>query len=178
MVASTDSGSYAPLVLRIAAYSVDIVLLFIGILATQALLKPVNPLLGRSAAASGFRHHLWVYATVSLPILIYFALCVSSNWRATIGMKLLGIHVSGLSGAQLSIVRGFLRSFVMLIPFELNHIVMFYPAPIWKDPKPGFRYGFIITGVLMMIYLGAVLISEHHQSIHDLVAKTVVVRNR
>ena len=170
-----DGAAYASLLSRIAAYTLDIVLLFVGIMASQVLLRPINPLLGKTRPASGLRTHLWVYASVSLPILIYFALCVSSSWQATIGMRLLGIRVTGLSGEQIGIGRAVLRSLVMLIPFELNHVVMFHPSPIWTDPKPGFRFGFVATGLLMIIYLAAVLLTGHHQSIHDLLAGTLVV---
>ena len=168
---------YASLWARIAAYSLDIILLFIGIMATQALLRPINPLLGRTPRTRGWQLHLWVYGTVSLPILLYFVLCISSKWQATIGMRWLGIEVTSLSGESIGIGLALLRSLVMLIPFELNHIVMFYPTPIWSDPKPGFRYGFIVTSVLMIVYLAAVLLTEHHQSIHDLLANTIVVKS-
>ena len=170
-----DGAAYASLLSRIAAYTLDIVLLFGGILASQVLLRPINPLLGQTRPTSGLRTHLWVYASVSLPILIYFALCIGSSWQATIGMRLLGIKVTGLSGEQIGIGRAVLRSLVMLIPFELNHFVMFYPAPIWTDPNPGFRLGFVAISLLMIIYLAAVLLTGHHQSIHDLLARTLVV---
>ena len=177
LVLSPDNVAYASLLARITAYCLDIVFLFVGIMITQALLKPVNPLLGKPQAGSGLRNHLWIYTTVSLPILIYFALCTSSKWQATIGMRLLGIGVTGFGGEQIGTGRALLRSLVMLIPFELNHSVMFYPKPIWTDPKPGFRYGFIAVGLLMSIYVAAILLTSHHQSIHDLVTRTIVVRN-
>jgi uncharacterized RDD family membrane protein YckC len=176
-ISTADSLAYASIVSRIAAYSLDIVLLFAGIMVTQALLRPVNPLLGPTRAATGWRVHLWVYASVSLPILLYFALCTGSKWQATVGMHLLGIKVSGPSGAPIGIGQAVWRSLVMLIPFEVNHFVMFYPRPIWNDPKPGFRYGFIATSVLMIVYLASVLLTEHHQSIHDLLANTFVVKS-
>ena len=172
-----DGVAYASILSRIAAYSLDIVLLFAGILLSQGLLRPVNPLLGRTKPAKAWQMHLWVYASVSLPILLYFALCISSKWQSTVGMHFFGIKVSGLSGEPIGIGSAVWRSLVMLIPFEVNHVVMFYPAPIWSDPKPGFRYGFIATSVLMIVYLASVLLTEHHQSIHDLAARTVVVRS-
>jgi uncharacterized RDD family membrane protein YckC len=171
-----EVSTYASLWARVAAYSLDMILLFAGIMASQALLRPINPLLGRTPRTTGWLLHLWVYASVSLPILLYFALCISSKWQATLGMRWLGIKVTTLGGESLGIGPAVLRSLVMLIPFELNHIVMFYPTPIWSDPKPGFRYGFIVTSVLMVVYLASVLLTEHHQSIHDLFARTIVVR--
>jgi uncharacterized RDD family membrane protein YckC len=176
MILSNSDPDYATVLARVAAYSIDIILLFAGILITQALLRPVNPLLGQSQRTSGWRSHLWVYVSVSIPILIYFALSFSSRWQATIGMRLLGIHVAGMGGEPIGLGRALLRSLVMLIPFELNHVVMFYPRPIWGDPKPGFRFGFVVVSLLMVIYLGSMLITTHHQSIHDLAAGTIVVR--
>ena len=169
-------GIYGGLLSRIIAYSIDVALLFAVILVTQAILRPVNPLLGSTQPISGVRQHFWVFATVTLPVLLYFAFCISSSWQATIGMRLLKIKVTGLNEEAIGFGRAVLRSTVMLIPFELNHLVLFYPAPIWKDPKPGFRYGFLIVSALMILYLATVLLTEHHQSVHDLIASTVVRR--
>lgn len=176
MLLSNENVIYATVWARLAAYALDIVLLFIGIMVTQLLLKPVNPLFGRWKGGAAWRHHLWTGVTVSLPILIYFALCFSSVWQATIGMKILGIHVSAVGLTEVGSGRALLRSLVMLIPFEVNHIAMFYPTPIWSDPKPGFRWGFLLVSVLIAIYLGTIFLTQQHQSIHDLVANTIVLR--
>jgi putative peptide zinc metalloprotease protein len=59
----------------------------------------------------------------------------------------------------------------------LNHVVMFYPKPIQSEQARTFRYGFVIVMLLMLAYLAALLLTQHHQSIHDLVARTLVLRS-
>lgn len=170
-----QSAAYAGLITRVAAYTIDIVLLFAGIAVSQGILRGVNPLLNSTEPIAGRRLHLWVLTTVSLPILLYFALLISSHSQATIGMRLLHISVTSLGGTPIGFGRAVLRSLVMLIPFELNHVVMFYPAPIWTDPRPGFRYGFLVTSALMILYPTTILVTQNHQSIHDLIAGTTVI---
>lgn len=83
-----------------------------------------------------------------------------------------------MNGERISFGRALLRTVVKLIPFEVNHAVMFLPVPMAGEPNPGFRPGFILVSLLMMVYLASVILTRRKQSIHDLVAGTVVVRNR
>ena len=44
-----------------------------------------------------------------------------------------------------------------------------------RDPHPGFRVGFVGVNALMILYLAMMFITKRRQSVHDLVAGTVVV---
>ena len=64
----------------------------------------------------------------------------------------------------------------MLIPFELNHAVMFYLAPRNAPPALSFFIGIAAVWAVIAVYIVSILLTRHRQSVHDLVAGTVVQR--
>ncbi|CAA9261365.1 MAG: hypothetical protein AVDCRST_MAG93-2195, partial [uncultured Chloroflexia bacterium] len=119
----------ASLLKRLAAYAVDCTVLFGGLLASQAALYPVNPVVAAmkdGGQPDGKKLHGWVFATGTLPFLLYFAGMQSSTWQATLGQRWLGLKVETIGGARISARQAFLRCAVMLMPFELNHTALFH----------------------------------------------------
>ncbi|HLL75665.1 MAG TPA: RDD family protein [Pyrinomonadaceae bacterium] len=163
---------------RLAAYAVDAVLLFVGVglLLGGMLGFVLSQTAGFEWTRSGLRLWAYVFATASIPIWLYYALLESGARQATLGMRLLGLRVTGLDGGRIGFGRALLRTAVKLIPFEINHAVLFLPAPLFYETEPGFRYGFVAVNTLMIIYLASALLTRRRQSIHDLVAGTLVVR--
>jgi uncharacterized RDD family membrane protein YckC len=124
---------------------------------------------------NGLKFWAFVFVTVSLPIWLYFSLYESSPHQATIGMRAMGLQVADLAGERISFGRALLRTVLKLLPFEINHLTMFLPRPIWGDPNPGFRVGFLLVSGLMGLYLVIMFMTRRKQSLHDLVAGTVVL---
>jgi uncharacterized RDD family membrane protein YckC len=175
---NSGEKSYAGFYQRFAAYLIDCLILFVGLLLLQAALYFVNPLIpifqsGREPAASQF--HLWVFATATIPFLLYFALMLRSARQATLGMRLLKIRVANLAGQPISFSQALLRSAVMLVPFELNHVVMFYLSPRSEGPpSTAFMLGLIVVWAVIAIYIAPVFLTRRRQSVHDLIASTIV----
>jgi len=165
---------------RLIGYAIDCVVLFVGLLALQALLSPINPILGmlrHGASVSGGQLHLWVVATATVPFLLYFASTVSSRGQATVGMRILRMRVETVDGSRLGFPRALLRSAVLLVPFEANHTLMFHFAPpTAAEPSAEFWIGLAAVWVLIALFLVSVLVSPKRQSVHDRVAGTVVIR--
>lgn len=162
---------------RIVAYALDILMSFVALAAMQAILFPINPLLGGTGETSGQLLHAWVTLTVTVPLLLFFGLSWASKSAATPSMRIMRLRVRTATGQTIPRGRALLRAFVLLLPFELNHVVMFYPRPIWDDPVPGFRIGFAFVYLVVLLYLGTAAATTLRQGPHDLVAKTIVVRN-
>lgn len=164
---------------RLIGYAADCLFLFVGLLAFQALLYPVNPIVqavrdGRIVAASLL--HLWVFTTATVPFLLYFASMVSSRRQSTLGMRMLGMRVETVAGSRVGFPRGLLRSAVLLVPFEVNHTLMFhFAAPSGTEPSSTFWIGLALVWVFIGMFLVSVLVSPRRQSVHDRVAGTVVV---
>ena len=180
MTSPAIEKSYAGVIRRLGAYAVDAVLLFVafGLLLGSIFGLVFYLTVGFEWMQSGWLFWAYVFTVVSLPLWLYYSLFESGVRQATIGMRLLGLRVTGLSGERISFGRALLRTVVKLIPFEVNHAVMFLPVPMAGEPNPAFRPGFILVGVLMVVYLASVALTRRKQSIHDLVAGTLVVRDR
>jgi uncharacterized RDD family membrane protein YckC len=163
---------------RLTAYAVDIVVAFVGAAAIQAVLFPVNPLVRAATSPSGLALHAWVTLTVTLPMILFFGLCWASPSGATLGMRLTHLRVCGAAGRPVSAAQALLRALVLLVPFEVNHAVLFHPQPIWDSPSPGFRVGFLAVYGLVLVYLGVALWTPTRQGPHDLAAGTIVSTSR
>lgn len=165
---------------RLAAYAIDVVLLFIvfGLLlgAIPGLILYLT--IGFEWMQNGFLYWAYIFTIVSLPIWLYFSFLESGERQAAVGMRLLGLRVTGPGGERIGFKRALLRTIIKLIPFEINHAVMAFPVPLMSDPNPGFRYGFILVQLLVIIYLASVVLTSRRQSIHDLAAGTIVVREK
>ncbi|HSK71808.1 MAG TPA: RDD family protein [Pyrinomonadaceae bacterium] len=171
---------FASIIQRLIAYAVDALLLFvvIGLLLGGIFGLILYLTVGFEWTPNGFLLWAYVFATLSIPCWLYYAIFESSERQATMGMRLLGLRVTGLNGERISFGRALLRTVVKLIPFEVNHAVMFLPVPLMNETNPNFRYGFILVNMLMLVYLASVVLTSRRQSIHDLIAGTMVVRDR
>ena len=172
-----NDKTYASILRRILAYAVDVALLFV---AFPLILGGVIGLLfyltvGFDWLQSGFLFWVYVFSTVSLPVWLYYSLLESSSRQATFGMRIFRVQVADTNGKRISFGRALLRTVVKLLPFELNHLVLFLPTPIWGDPNPGFRFGFVVVNALMILYIATAFLTRRKQSVHDLIAGTIVV---
>jgi uncharacterized RDD family membrane protein YckC len=173
----SDNANYAGVVRRLLAYFVDAALLFI---AFPLILGAVCALIfyltiGFDWMQNGLLFWVYVFSTVSIPFWLYYSLCESSAKQATFGMRLLGLQVADTDGKRIGFGRALLRTVIKLLPFELNHLVLFLPKPIWSDPTPGFRFGLVVVYGLMIVYIATMFFTHRKQSVHDLVTGTVVV---
>ncbi len=169
---------YANLFLRFTAYAIDYALLIATLLLPQILLAfltrgwPFNRLI------TGPQIEVWILLTISLPAWTYFALSEKSKWQGTLGKRLLGLRVISGSGDRLTLKQAILRTIIKLIPWELSHLTLMLPIPIWDDTSSGFRLGLIIAYLLIAVYIGVMFFSTERRSIHDHIANTFVLRNK
>jgi len=172
-------SAYGGVLRRLVAYSLDCGLLLLGLLVLQAILFVVNPivaLMRTSQQPTPTQFHLWVFATASIPFLLYFALILRSSRQATLGMRLLKLKVADAAGGRIGFGQSLLRSAVMLMPFELNHAVMFHLLPRDAPPPPSYFIGLVLFLALIAAYIATILLTRRRQSVHDLFAGTVVQR--
>ncbi len=171
--------SYANPFRRLAAYWIDITVLYAVLLGLQ---------LGFNALTNGFVANWlvardnsfltfgWIFLTISLPMWLYFIISESSPRQASLGKRLLGLKVTDLAGNRLRLSTAMMRTFFKLAFFELGHLSFLLPTPLFDEPEPSFRVGFTILIGLMAFYYALTFITPRRQSLHDLIVKTVVVR--
>lgn len=160
---------------RICAYLVDYGLLFGVLIALQLLLYRVGRGFPYDWLETGMQIELWVWSSISFPAWLYFALSESSPRQATFGKRLLGLQVTNLQGGRIGFGRALLRTVIKLLPWELTHLSLMLPVPLWWDPQPTLRPGIVAVYALIGVYLVTLFLNPRRQSVHDLVARTVVV---
>jgi uncharacterized RDD family membrane protein YckC len=167
--------AYSVLVRRLAAYLVDILLLFAAIILTQLGLNALTEGLPMRLFTTGPRLGGWVWLSVSLPTYLYFARSESSAPGGTLGKRLLGLRVTDTAGKRIGFGRALIRTIVKLIPWEVTHLSLFLPTPIFLDRQGGFLPGLITANVLIVVYLTVIAMTAGKRGIHDLVAGTMVL---
>src|SRR5690606_27547997 len=159
---------------------VDIVIAFGAFVGVQTFLFPiVSRRYGEAFIENGLYLELYVLATISLPVWLYFILLERSRWRATIGKRLLGLRVASVSGDKLSTGQVVARTAGKLLPWELAHFAVNVPTNPWMQPDTVFStWRLVLIGfvyVLLFVYLIAVA-RQPRQTVYDRLAGTAVVR--
>lgn len=163
---------------RLLAYWIDITLLYAVLLGFQAGLTAltngaiVNWFVARD---NSFLTFGWIFLVISLPMWLYFILTEGGPRQATLGKSLLGLKVTDLAGGRLKLTTATLRTACKLAFFEIGHLSFLFPTPLFEEPEPSFRVGFVFLIALMAIYFVVTLFTSRRQSIHDLIVKTLVV---
>jgi uncharacterized RDD family membrane protein YckC len=155
---------YAGFWKRVAAYIIDAIILYIPNLLIQSMMggdAAEAAMKQAQAAAPGDAHVMLAaltqfYSAMMPAVLVitvitwlYFAFCESSAWQATIGKLALGIRVTDMQGARISLPRALGR----------------YPAK--------YLSAFILCiGFLMVAW------TQRRQGLHDLIASTLVLNGR
>jgi len=166
-----ERGSFALLGRRVAAYLVDILLLFAVLApAGQLILWVLGAETPRTGPAIG-RVILWNF---SLPAWLYFVLSDRSASGATLGKRLLKIQVRDVSGERLSIGRALARTAVKLLPWELVHVSAFALSTDLTRFSQGQVIGVAVANVLTVVYLGVAVATRGRRSVHDYAAGTLV----
>lgn len=153
---------YAGFWKRVAAYIIDSIVLWIP-----------NMLLGRLMGANAAQQVLMqnmqgadphaalaaygAFYSAMLPMMmvqlviawLYFAVCESSSWQATLGKLAIGIRVVDLQGNRISFLRATGRHFAK-----------------------------ILSGMILLIGYLMVAFTERKQGLHDMIASTLVLNGR
>lgn len=171
---------YANIFRRILAYCIDILFVYVFLVAALQLIffAQIRQLFIASEDwfRSGWNTEVYSLLTISLPIWLYFILSEISPWQATIGKHLLKVQTVNINTKnKISVKQSILRTFFKLLPWEIAHFTNNIPAPMWYDPNPSLRIGFIIVPLLLILYLVLAILTPARQSLHDLISRTVVI---
>lgn len=125
--------------------------------------------------AGGVPLEIYTLLTISLPTWFYFAWSDQSNWQATVGKRVFRLIVTDIEGNRIGFGRAMLRTVIKLLPWEISHLTVNLPTSIMYDPEPQFRIGFVVVLALLVLYPALILSTRRRQSLHDLIAKTIVL---
>ncbi len=163
---------------RVFACLVDLALL-VAVLGTvhYASFQHVYPNANPAFAHVGWQIEIYILLTISLPVWLYFARGDSGRHRATIGKRIFGLQVTGLDGETLTFARAFVRSILKLAPWEMTHLALMLPTPVWDAPNDALmRPPFMLSTFLVGSWFVTAFLTPNHQAPHDLIMKSVVAR--
>jgi len=160
---------YAGLGQRVVALSIDVIVIVIFNFFSNKF--PYPPLM--TTGVSDFN------ATV-LFALVYFFLFSLTGARATPGKKMAGIFIAAESGQNVSpislLLRVSLQFAVFLIYMLLIRFIAHYYFNFWNSNHPMIV---IMNWVVpVALYVLSIVTTHHKQALHDIGAKTVVLKKR
>ncbi|WP_419883667.1 RDD family protein [Peribacillus sp. B-H-3] len=152
-----EKKEYAGFWIRAAAYLIDGIIVGIPLYAIYFVCTMVivgaaggfsDEALSDSDSAAIIIGMIILFLITFITVTLYFSWMHSSKWQATLGKKIVGLKVTDLQGNRISFWRAFGRLFAMYL-----------------------------SGIFYIGYIMAAF-TEKKQSLHDLIAGTVVVKSR
>jgi uncharacterized RDD family membrane protein YckC len=156
---------------RIAAYLIDILILFVVLLPAGLLIQRLLPGSPPTTGPAIWRTVLWSF---SLPTWLYFVLSDSSAAGATLGKRLVRLRVADQADRRIAPGRALARTAVKLLPWEMIHLSAFGLSANLSQFSPAQTVGVAGANLLAVVYLGLAAATHGRRSVHDLVAGTTV----
>lgn len=170
-------GRLRMLLLRTIAYLVDCFILFILVIAgfqSFLLIIGLHPFIERHLhSITGNELHLWLFFTITVPVYVYFVTLFNTRAQATLGMRAVRLQIKALG--RIGIGRAMLRALIMLIPWELTHIALCYPKPIWIDNQLQSPLLHAAIGLTALYWLFPML-NLRGKSVHDWFTGTIIIQ--
>lgn len=121
----------------------------------------------------------YVLLTISLPVWLYFTWMDSERTKGSIGKRVVGLAVRGRAeGGRISIGKSFTRTVLKLLPWEIAHLGVIFPTPMYFEEQPGIRILTLVGILLFAIYVISIFLSQKNQSLYDRLLATEVVQSK
>ncbi|WP_295773263.1 RDD family protein [uncultured Mucilaginibacter sp.] len=170
-------GRVRMLLLRTIAYLIDSFILFILVIAgfqSFLLITGLHPFIGRHLySISGNELHIWLFASIIIPVYMYFVTMFNTRAQATLGMRAARLQIN--TPGRIGIGGAMLRALIMLVPWELTHIALSYPKPFWVHHHLQSPLLYIALSLTCLYWL-LPLLNLHGKSIHDFITGTIIIR--
>ena len=80
-------------------------------------------------------------------------------------------------GKRMDLKKSFYRTFLKLAPWEISHIGIIFPTPLYFDHEPEVRILMILGLALLTVYIVSTLLDSSNNSIYDKIVDTHTVEN-
>lgn len=154
---------------RLGAFGLDCGLLALYASMLFLFVSPlVRPLFSSLATAE-----LAGFLLLTLPFVLYLAICEASSWSATLGKRVFRLRVVTTTGKSVTFGRSLARSVLKFAPWELAHYAI-WNAFIFPSSNEGLGIAaLVICYLLMFVYLIG-LVLKPYRPLYDHLAGTVV----
>lgn len=135
---------------RLLAFVVDylVMAVWLALLTAAAFATGAPDRLGLETSGGRVIAHLTMFATVTAPVILGFAVMEASPLRGTPGKRILGLKVLRAEGGRAGFLRTLIRNGLKFLPWEAAHIAIWYaPGQPFIDPPAAWNMA-VWTGAL------------------------------
>lgn len=164
---------------RTIAYMVDSIIAFSAVMLViqWVILRNIRPYFG---ITDEWFHESWnvqayVFLTISLPVWIYFSFFDSKKSKGTFGKRIFKLAVVDNTGNRIPFSKSFIRTFLKLLPWEISHIGVIFPTPMYFETEADLRLATYLGVLLFVIYVLSILLDKSGIAIYDKLLQTKVI---
>lgn len=162
---------------RVIAYYIDCVFIFIFAVCLGGSVFTLQKMLGLRLTQSVMMGHIIAFVTLTLPALLYFAMTESSEKQASFAKRFLKLRVQTLSGQKASFNKALVRAVILLLPWEMAHIAIWYGSPEpFITPPDIWALCLMIGAQLMLVLYFFFALASPRRSIAERLSGLEIVR--
>lgn len=164
---------------RALAYIIDCTICYAAVMLIiqWAILSNIRESIGITNEwfKSSLNMELYVLISISLPVWAYFTYFDSNKSKGTFGKRILKLSVYNTNHQKMGLGKSFQRTFLKLLPWEIAHLGVIFPTPMYFENEPTLRILTFIGMLLFIIYMSSILLNKNGQSIYDKMIGTKVI---
>lgn len=163
---------------RTLAYLIDCFIAFaiVMLIIQWGILSNIRDAIGITDTwfQSSINMQLYVLTTISIPVWIYFAYFDSEKSKGTFGKRIFKLVVKDSKNQKISFGKSLFRTILKLLPWEIAHIGIIFPTPLYYEEEPAIRILSYIGLFLFAIYVISIWTDSRKRTIYDKVIGTFV----
>lgn len=174
--------SFVYFIRRTLAYFVDCLIAFAGVMLIfqWAILTNLRSIFGINDDwfQNSINMHIYVLFSISIPVWLYFSYYDSIYSKGTFGKRFFKLKVVNTKIQKISFRKSLSRTILKLLPWEIIHIGIIYPKPIYFEDQPSMRI-LVFVGILLFVsYIISIFVIPKKQSFYDLLLGTMVLSKK
>ena len=123
---------------------------------------------------SSLHMQFYVLITISLPVWIYFTYFDSEKSKGTFGKRIFNLQVTNNKNQKISIGKSFVRTIGKLLPWEIAHVGVIWPEPLYYASEPTVRILSYLGLLLFAMYVISIWMDQKNRTIYDRIIGTKV----
>jgi uncharacterized RDD family membrane protein YckC len=127
---------------------------------------------------SSVNMQIYVLTSISIPVWIYFAYFDSEKSKGTFGKRIFNLEVQDNKNQKISFLKSLLRTIIKLLPWEIAHIGVIFPSPLYYENEPAVRLLTYVGLFLFAIYVISIWTDSKKRAIYDKVVGTIVSKKQ
>ncbi len=163
---------------RTLAYLIDCTICYslVMLIIQWAILRNIRGSIGITDEwfESSWNMELYVLASISLPVWLYFTYFDSNRTTGTFGKRIMKLTVRGKENKKISLGKSFQRTFLKLSAWEIAHFGVIFPTPMYFENEPEIRILTVVGFLLFLTYMLSILLNPDGKSIYDKLIGTKV----